>query len=149
MPGWMRRPTTLRHFTVEEALQLHREQWFQGKHKGQPERYYFHLFQERDLSKGFVQACIPVDSISAIATSEERVDRYAPILQAQGTMGPSWGKFAKRMSRRGRGAYVFLADGNHRALAAMKLGRSCIEVIMPTVDYREWLEAAKALTPAG
>lgn len=142
VPGWMRQPTTLQRFTVEEAQQLHHEQWFQGKHKGEPERYYHFPFGERDLSDGFIQACVPADSIDAVATSEERVERYVPLLKEQGSMGPSWGRFARRSYRRGGGARIFLADGNHRALAAIALGWRCVEVIMPTVDYRDWRAAS-------
>jgi len=131
----------VQHLTTEEAKRLHHEQWFEGKHKGQPANHYHFPFISSDLSAGFVQVCIPEGVIDAVATSEERVERYIQVLKAQRTMGPSWGRFMRRNHRRSGGARVFLADGNHRALAAIALGRKCVEVIMPATDYREWLAA--------
>ena len=114
---------------------MHRAQWFEGKNKGQPERYYHWPFESHE-DQDFIEACIPSRLVDAVPTSLERAERYKKVIGAQGSMGPSWGALTRRRNP-GR---IYLADGNHRAYAEIEMGWPCVPVMLPLRDYLEWQE---------
>jgi hypothetical protein len=126
---------TLEVISNVEARAAHRKQWFQGKNKGTEERFYSWPYIN-DADDDFVLLDVPVGDLNALATSHERAEGYAEVLKKT-DMGPSWGHVSRR-SRDGAPP-VYLKDGNHRAIAAMLIGRKSVKVMLPVTSYYNYL----------
>lgn len=144
--------TVLAIASNDEARALHRAQFFEGKHRGEEARHYFWPYDVMDNKPrtNFVLVEVPLDHVDALATSDERAERYAEILR-ESDMGPSWGGclnksmgVTRRKLEEHNPQIIGLLDGNHRAVAARMNGYPTIEVWMPEPAYQNYLERIKA-----
>jgi hypothetical protein len=126
-----RRPRT-------EIAAAHRKQYFEGKHKGESEHAYLYPYADVPDAEYVIEQ-IPVEHLRDAEYDENdaRVRRYMKLMESGVDMGPSWGKF--RTHARNPQGKVYIFDGNHRAAAAKALGRSFVDVILPTSQYEAYV----------
>ena len=79
--------------------ELHHQQWFGGKHAGQIN--YLWPYFDAEADEDFVEVDVPVSKCNAETTNWNRVARYIPILQQQGSMGAGLGALQRQEARQG------------------------------------------------
>jgi len=134
------------HLSAREVVASERFADSQGKHTGKALALY-----ERLLEHGsWLLVQVPVMRLNTMFDDAEHKPSRQSLRLIKGyrerpaTSAPPvrihFGAFAARRGRRD----AFVANGNHRVLAARMRGDESIEAVMPEADYLRWLEVFDA-----
>ena len=147
----------LKHLSYQEAEQLHKKQWLEGKHKewGDAEEDHFFPYGDQYKKDGFVEVEIPTKDIESAAHDRKRIDQYKEILKKQGekSRGSLWVSAGRqkndgtivRQTDQGRRPSFSALDGNHRLKAAQELGHPTQIAILPATHWKAYKGGAVVL----
>jgi len=98
------------------------------------------------MAEEFFLVSIPVKDLDIVDVGDkDRLNRYVELIKSGVDMGPSWGVYG-RFRRSGEfvephtKGKISVLDGNHRALASKKAGKSHIMVIIPDISFNKYVE---------
>ena len=130
-------PRVLDKLSGSEAAAWYARLFEQGRHGRPPPEGVEKSFLRRGRS--WVMASIPLSSLiyhSKKDASGTRIALARKYAKQGGEFPPGVGAYDPRIRPR----KVYIQDGNHRALAAQMRGDRAVHVLMPSIEYRRFIQ---------
>ena len=137
-------PRVLDKLSGSEAAAWYARLFEQGRHGCPPPEGVEKSFLRRGRS--WVVASIPLSSLiyhSKKDASSTRIALARKYAKQGGVFPPGVGSYDSRHGP----VKVYIQDGNHRALAAQMRGDRAVHVLMPTSEYRAFVQDLRPTAP--
>jgi len=136
-------PRVLGLYDVDEVIASYVNLYSAGRHRAPPPRDLFHWMTTR--GHAWVLAELPL-AILNYQTLEEsgdsRIELAKTYAKKMGGFPPGSASYNERSQRR-RAGKAYVADGNHRTLAAQIRGDCAIRMFMPRGEYEALISDAE------
>ena len=129
---------------VEEVERIHHELYAAGRHGESPGRGFSIWLYEH--GRDWVLARVPIDALiyqTEWESSEERIALSRVYARRTTELPPGIATYSERAWRR-RSGKAYVADGNHRILAAIERGDDDVLMFMPAREFRVFAADARS-----
>jgi len=123
------------------ASVIHEQQWRRGRQKNTGAEYVFpynYLYKDDE----FLNVMILINTCETQEIDPVLVDTYVNLQRNNINLGPIWVTFGKKLQNGTVNPFwhekCYVVDGNHRVNAAIKLGETYVNAIIPESDYMEY-----------
>ncbi|CAM6006571.1 unnamed protein product [Sphagnum balticum] len=123
----------------DAAVAIRHDANLKGKHKDSPDG--LNAFYKGMPQGEYVKVRIPLDRLDHFSQNEKREQEYA---DRPGEFPPIYVTYGESKFNRNDDGTGYVADGNHRAVAAGLRGDKDILAIMPKADYERFMSAGQS-----